>query len=409
MKKKSNKAPRQPNPDRELSSDEILPDDDRLVDPEEEALALDEEKMSKDLLNAAITLTLHQVRFLSDYYYQMQRNRIRTAHQISSMKRNSVKLHLPEEPHAMLDWLFNRNERLEFQVAAALVRFSVTSPLGVWAQSNAGIGPIIAATLMSNFDPERAPTAGHYMSFAGLNPTAKWLPKTERPWNARLKTLMWKVGQSFVKVSNDPDAYYGQHYVQRKAYEVARNLRGELAQKAAEYATRVGEKTDAWGWYSACYTPDVLRRYYALEKEIMSEESIASEEAKIKAELAKKFEGPDLEKEQKKARAAAKRALVVKVNVSRAALLKASKGEPGSGMALLPPGHLQSRATRYAAKIFLSHYHEASYVERFGKLPPAPYPIMVLGHAHQLFAPNMELIPGWVELRRAVNPTARKW
>lgn len=41
----------------------------------------------------------------------------------------------------------------------------------------------------------------------------------------------------------------------------------------------------------------------------------------------------------------------------------------------LPDGRLHQRAMRYAAKLFLAHYHEVAYVEHYGMLPPLPYPI----------------------------------
>jgi hypothetical protein len=48
---------------------------------------------------------------------------------------------------------------------------------------------------------------------------------------------------------------------------------------------------------------------------------------------------------------------------------------------MLPPLHIHNRAARYAAKLFLSHYHEVAYRIHFGEEPPAPYAISILGHA----------------------------
>lgn len=48
----------------------------------------------------------------------------------------------------------------------------------------------------------------------------------------------------------------------------------------------------------------------------------------------------------------------------------------------LPQGHIHARAKRYAVKLFLSHLHAQMYRAHFGKEPPAPYPIAILGHAH---------------------------
>lgn len=67
----------------------------------------------------------------------------------------------------------------------------------------------------------------------------------------------------------------------------------------------------------------------------------------------------------------------------------------------LPPAHVHARAKRWTVKMFLSHYHEAAFVSRFGKLPPEPYAISQLGHAHQVYAPNMDLVDRWTQLHRS--------
>ena len=62
-----------------------------------------------------------------------------------------------------------------------------------WARSIYGIWPVLAAGLLAHIDIEQAPTVGHIWSFAGLDPTKKWQPKTTRPWNAArvMNTATW--------------------------------------------------------------------------------------------------------------------------------------------------------------------------------------------------------------------------
>lgn len=57
---------------------------------------------------------------------------------------------------------------------------------------------------------------------------------SKRPWNADLKVLCWRIGDSFVKVSGRPNGYYGHIYAERKALEVERNEAGLFADQAAE-------------------------------------------------------------------------------------------------------------------------------------------------------------------------------
>lgn len=58
----------------------------------------------------------------------------------------------------------------------------------------------------------------------------------------------------------------------------------------------------------------------------------------------------------------------------------------------LPPAHIHARAKRFAVKRFLSDYHHVGYELTFGELPPRPYVIEHLGHAHLTLPPHHECI-----------------
>lgn len=285
------------------------------------------DKLRKDIKTAALTLSDHEARYLVDQYYLMQEDRKRANNQSNALFES-------EEPNQVIDWLAAQSTTLEKSIAAALDQYSNSKPLGEWARSVDGIGPIIAAGLLAHisFNPwrcrnpeatktckEKEPcsdlcgrevisTAGQIWRFAGLDPTSRWAKGEKRPWNASLKTLCWKIGESFVKVCNKPTAVYGQIYSQRKALEIERNERGDFAGQAEGIlkAKNIGKSTDAYKAYS---------------------------------------------------------------------------------VGKLPPAHIQSRAKRYAVKLFLAHYHEVGYKITFGKEPPLPYPIAILGHAHKIEPP----------------------
>ncbi|NTV78926.1 MAG: hypothetical protein HGA25_07310, partial [Clostridiales bacterium] len=61
-----------------------------------------------------------------------------------------------------------------------------------------------------------------------------------------LKTLCWKIGQSFLKMSGRPECFYGHLYLERKQYEIARNDRGENDQLARTLAQKVNRSTEAY-------------------------------------------------------------------------------------------------------------------------------------------------------------------
>jgi hypothetical protein len=55
---------------------------------------------------------------------------------------------------------------------------------------------------------------------------------SKRPWNAALKRLCWLLGESFKKVSNREDAFYGKLYKKRKSEEIEKNATGKLKDAA---------------------------------------------------------------------------------------------------------------------------------------------------------------------------------
>lgn len=206
--------------------------------------------LNRDLARAAAGLSVGEARFLVDAYYVMQENRKRAANQVRALSER-------DEPHDVLGWLSDQSETLEKQIRRALGKYSDAHPVGRWARSVVGIGPVIAAGLLAHIDITRAPTAGHIWSFAGLDPTRTWERGKRRPWNARLKTLCWKIGESFVKVSGREDAFYGKVYLQRKELETVRNAAGDYADQAADKLRRfkIGRETDAYRYYSSGRLP----------------------------------------------------------------------------------------------------------------------------------------------------------
>lgn len=259
-------------------------------------------RMSRDLMRSGDLLTTPEARFLVDAYYSMQKTRIAFSNQAAALAKTG-------EPNEILLWFRAESEHLENQVKRALDRYSMSTDVGKWLRSVHGIGPVIAAGLMAHIDIERAATAGAIWRFAGLDPTAVWAKGQRRPWNAALKVICWKAGESFVKQSGAEDCFYGHVYAKRKALEEARNEAGEFADQAAATleAKNIGKTTDAYKAYAA---------------------------------------------------------------------------------GKLPQARIHARAARYAVKLFLAGLHEVMYRDRYGKAPPLPYAVGILGHAHVIPAPG---------------------
>jgi hypothetical protein len=182
-------------------------------------------RLRRDLVVAASSLSIDEARYLVDAYYQIQEHRKATGNQVRALVET-------KEPHLVLQWLFAQNSTIENQIKRALDTWGDSIPAARWAKSICGIGPVISAGLAAHIDPTRSRTAGGIWRFAGLDPTVVWKPKTKRPWNASLKTLCWKIGDSFIKVSNNDADFYGKLYRQRKQTEIENNEAGKYADQA---------------------------------------------------------------------------------------------------------------------------------------------------------------------------------
>jgi len=189
------------------------------------------ERLAKDLRESAVTLGEAQARFLVDSYYAMQKQRIRASNQ-------NIALGKLSEPHDVIDWLMKQSRRLENQVKSTLAIYAESHPVGEWLLAVRGIGTVLSAGLLAHIDIRQCPTVGHIWAFAGLDPTRTWDKGEKRPWNASLKTLCWKVGESFVMTKGHEEGVYGALYDQRKEYETRKNERGDYADQARKMLTR---------------------------------------------------------------------------------------------------------------------------------------------------------------------------
>lgn len=204
-------------------------------------------KLKRDIKNAGSTLSKEEARYLVDLYYQMQEYRKASDNQVRQLQKSDTK-----EPHETLAFFADNFRTLERNIKSVLQVYAESQPIGQWMLSICGIGPVISAGLMANIDITKVQTAGQIQAFAGLDPTREWKKNEKRPYNARLKTLCWKIGQSFIKVQNNEEDVYGRIFAIRKAYEIERNEKGELADQAAAKLEKynIGKDTDAYKWYS---------------------------------------------------------------------------------------------------------------------------------------------------------------
>jgi hypothetical protein len=246
------------------------------------------QKIEKDILKSARTMREEQVRYLADTYYSVQDYRIQAKAQIRMANADG-------EPHELVAWTFSAFEKIEKQIKRAMLDYASSRVDSSWAMSIHGIGPVLAAGLVAHFDISKAPTVGHFWRFAGLDTTNEWIGKdgakalvkelwngdaretflaacqrlgrrpdswevlcllkkdgklaeklteenvvrglARRPWNAKLKVLCWKIGESFCKLRGSEKDIYGKVYEQRKQLEIQRNEAGMFKETAERALT----------------------------------------------------------------------------------------------------------------------------------------------------------------------------
>lgn len=182
-------------------------------------------RLEKDLLVKAGTLDASGARALVDFYYRLQKLRVGMGNQKSS---------LTADDNTIIDHFHVQMAVLEESVKPALKRFAEAHTVGRWAMEQYGIGHVISAGLLAHIDISRVETVGQIWRYAGLDPNTKWDKGEKRPWNADLKLLCYKIGDSFMKFHKRDDCFYGKLYAQDKARRLAKNEAGDYADLAKQ-------------------------------------------------------------------------------------------------------------------------------------------------------------------------------
>jgi hypothetical protein len=304
-------------------------------------------KLSRDLRDASKLLGRKEARYLVDLYYAVQDFRIQAAGQVRASLAQEPE---DQEPNRVVGWVFESMRMLEENIKKALGTFAAEYTVGQWLQGLTGIGPVISAGFLAHLNVRGCKTAGHFWRFAGLDPTVTWEKKQKRPWNAKLKVLCYKVGESFVKVQNLDSDVYGKLFAERKRRELQANREGKFAEQATAIlqGKKFRQDTDAFAWYSGSLPAAVLDDWEQLDQ------------------------------------------------TRRTARMKQMMGEPGSGQPMLPPAHTHARARRYTVKLFLSHLHHVMHSDYFGIDPPMPYAFEKCpgDHRHYIAPPNWPMDGG---------------
>lgn len=253
-----------------------------------------------------------QMRYLVDLFYQTQDTRIEAQNRIRAI--NQGKDSAPNNTStAILKWNL-ANVMIQEAELKKIIETAVQScQIGRWLLAVNGIGPLIAASLIAYLDIDKAKHATGFHQYAGLNNNNRpWLGAAKSaeivnkimagrktpteddlyqvyaatgwpvdflersisynrngeeiewtkenliktvsmiPYNKRLKLVVYKIGEQFVKISKRNNTLYGKLYKERKAIETAKNEAGEYADQAKHIlaSKKFSKSTEAYKAYS---------------------------------------------------------------------------------------------------------------------------------------------------------------
>lgn len=365
------------------------------------------DKLTNDLHEAAATMGKHEIRFLVDSYYVIQHDRTSTANQLKAAKEAG-------EPARILDWITSQASKLERNIKITLDKWTANRTAGIWCRSITGVGEVITAGLLSHIDITKAPTAGKIYSFAGLNPDANWLSRADA--NAMVKDILSVTHTKTVTMDHIAEAAQRVHRSFAAVEKASRNKEGKFT--PASFAAGLAKRPYNAKLKTLCWKlGDSFVKFHSLctcshwSKAHENEDGACAPKKKdgtpIECEcksFTRKSTYGDLWHKRKKQEVSNNQA--GKFSETATATLekkkiqdKATRERYESGM--LPDGRVDLRARRIAVKIFLSHLHEVLYFLEYGKLTRAPYVFSKdpSGHSHYIPVPNQHLIPGFAEAK----------
>jgi len=325
------------------------------------------EKLSKDIKAAAKTLGPRQARYLVDAYYTMQKNRMRALRQAATLAEF-------QEPNLLVLWQGRQNEILEKNLKSALGVYSQASPIGRWAESICGIGPVISAGLLSNIDMNKAPTAGHIWRYGGLDPTVRWIGSD------KVKKIVQDVWEDFSDTEEVDFALFVPELARALELPVDYVRRRGLLGEKGELLDKATKATYIAGLVRRPWNASLKRLFWIIGESFVkvstNKNDYYGKVWRQRSELETQ-RNENLEYKDQAARSLKEKNFGKDTDAYKAYI----QGK-------LPKARIHERAKRYAVKLFISHWHWVAYEITFQQKPPKPYVIEHLGHTDLLTPPN---------------------
>ena len=307
------------------------------------------------------------LRPMVDLFYQFQKTRIAIGNKIYAIEKG---LDIPDIESASLEIfrvMYNNHIIQETDLKNVFTKYCKTTKTGRWLSEVKGIGPLLSVIFQSYFDVTGKKSAGQFHSFCGLNDNNKPWYRNDTMVNDLIDPIMngrkeiTEEDIFYIAEASGRSASSIEHLCCEKQYnkdskmmELKLDDNGNPIKSVSALKTNIKIIPYSKFLKTTCYKAGEsfvkVRNRGSLYGEVyFNRKSI---------ETMKNERGEYAEQ--------AKRALETK-NWSNGDAKKTY--EEGK----LPAGHIESRAKRYAVKLFISHLFEQMWIEKNGTQPPKPY------------------------------------
>lgn len=315
-------------------------------------------RLIEDTRLAAASMSPYEARKLVKAYWRIQESRIATD------------LSVKDVEHPLLDFFTKGIRRMENQIKRAFEIYVDQSVAGRWAISNPGVGPIISGSLLSLINLDKCgESVSALWRYAGLDPTAIWVTKAEiKPKMALLRyrhgdKISDKLIKNLCKSFNKNEKIIRRH--------AKRYGNGEITFRSLESALMVKP-----------YNPYLKEACYHLGLGIRR---MNNTENYMYGQLYK--ERLAYEYEMNSVLAYEDQAIEIFRNTNWKDIGEGSISNVYKE-GKLPPFHIESRARRWITKLFMSHFHEILFYEKYERKPKKPYILTVNDEATEISCPN---------------------
>lgn len=400
-------------------------------------------QLRTDLGDAARKLDRNEARYLVDLYYQLQEFRKASANQSRAAGEDA-------EPNAFVSWIQAEFLALESEIKRAMKEFAAETVVGNWTMNLHGFGPVIAGGLIAHIDIEKAPTAGHIWSFAGLNPSVIWGGRegakkaVEEVLGAkssgekigfdevakvaahvgRNAASLYRMAKAKTDVDEDTDVEHVTFAGLVAAMLSEEGLKGKDAKKRINDALGLsrtkgdypldleavrlvvkGLDASAEDLFLAAQHADEEADQYVTRAKLTSALAKRPWNAKLKVLIwkigqcvikfqngEKSYYGPLFRDYKGKLIAKNQSGGFTEAAAKNLAMLKdkTTVTYKANSEGRLSDGHINDRAARWVGKLFISHWHEVAYREHFDELARKPFVLaseLHPGHTHWIEVP----------------------